>query len=190
MKKRYIYLISFLMFLLPHSGFSRTLSELQKLVHESKARVDIVDVTQKAVVHIQVEKTIRSRTGGQQYNNPFDLFNDQFFGQFFPGLKNQRSFPGQPRQFKVAVQNITPNLAEQYGYSLSTGGVVVTSIFPNSPAARAGLRPGLLILEINRQDISDVNSFETAVSRADVKRGVLMLIGSRQGTQYIMIKDG
>ncbi len=479
MKKRLIYLISFLLLFMSAPVIGKTSPELQKLIQESKARADIVEATQKAVVHIHVEKIIHSRTGGEYYNNPFDLFNQQFFDQFFPGLKNQRQYPGQPREFKqkgagsgsivdndghiltnnhvvgeadrilvrlfdgrefkakivgtdpltdlavikidadnltplrmgdsdeirtgetviaignpfglshtvtmgivsakgrsnmdiadyedfiqtdaainpgnsggplvnlegkiigvntaiftrsggyqgigfsvlinmakkvmdqliekgevsrgwlgvllqdmskdlaealdvgnnkgilvaeitkdspadrgglkrgdvilkmdekliknadqlknevgltspdtkiklevirkgkkkiltvklgtrpaqgyaaaghsdpgnalgLAVKNFTPELAKQYGYSRSVAGVLITNVFPNTAAARAGLRPGLLVLEINQQVIGNVDGFKSAISRADARKGILMLIGSQNGTQYIIIKD-
>ncbi len=480
MNRNFIYLISFLLLLVPAPVSAKTSPELQNLIQESKARADIVEATQKAVVHIHVEKIIRSRTGGQNYNNPFDQFNSQFFDQLFPGLRNQRQFPGQPREFKqegagsgsivdadghiltnnhvvgeadkikvrlfdgrefkakivgtdpltdlavikinadditplqmgdsdeirigetviaignpfglshtvtmgivsakgrsnmdiadyedfiqtdaainpgnsggplinlegkiigvntaiftrtggyqgigfsvpinmakkvmdqlidkgkvsrgwlgvllqdmsadlakalnvegkkgalvaevskdspadrgglergdvilklngkliknadhlknevgltspdtkidlevirkgvkkklsvklgsrpvqgyaaaghtdsgdalgLAVKNFTPELAKQFGYSRSASGVLITNVFPNTVAAKAGLRPGLLILEINQQSISNVSDFEQAVREVDIRKGVLMLIGSQQGTQYIIIKDG
>ncbi len=480
MNRGFIYLISCLLLLMPAPAISKTSPELQKLIQESKARADIVAATQVAVVHIHVEKTIRSKAGGQLYNNPFDQFNNRFFDQLFPGLRNQRQYPGQPREFKqegagsgsivdseghiltnnhvvgeadkikvrlfdgrefdarivgtdpltdlavikidadgittlpmgdsdeirigetviaignpfglshtvtmgivsakgrsnmdiadyedfiqtdaainpgnsggplvnlegkiigvntaiftrtggyqgigfsvpinmakkvmdqlinkgkvsrgwlgillqdmssdlaqalnvdknrgalvaevskdspadrgglrrgdvilklngkliknadhlknevgltspdtkidlevirkgdkkvlsvklgsrpaqgyaaagrtdsgtalgLAVKNFTPELAKQFGYSQSVSGVLITNVFPNSAAARAGLRPGLLVLEINQESINDVNGFEAAVRKVDVRKGVLMLIGSQRGTQYIIIKDG
>ena len=480
MNRGFIFLISFLLLLMPAPVIGKTSPELKKLIQESKARADIVAATQNAVVHIHVEKTIRSRTGGQHYNNPFDQFNDRFFDQLFPGLRNQRPYPGQPREFKqegagsgsivdadghiltnnhvvgeadkikvrlfdgrefkakivgtdpltdlavikidaddltilpmgdsdeirigetviavgnpfglshtvtmgivsakgrsnmdiadyedfiqtdaainpgnsggplvnlegkiigvntaiftrsggyqgigfsvpinmakkvmdqlidkgkvsrgwlgillqdmsadlakaldvdknkgalvaevskdspadrgglergdvilklngkliknadhlknevgltapdtkiqlevirkgdkkilsvklgsrptqgyaaaghsdsgnalgLAVKNFTPELAKQYGYSQSASGVFITNVFPKTPAARTGLRPGMLILEINRRATGNVDDFREAIRSVDTKKGVLMLVGSQQGTQYIIIKDG
>ncbi|MGK5093023.1 DegQ family serine endoprotease [Deltaproteobacteria bacterium TL4] len=75
--------------------------DLQRLMRESKARAEIVSKAQKAVVHIKVEKTIN--TAGQQFefNNPYNLFNDEFFERFFHGrrLPQEHQQPHQ-QQFK------------------------------------------------------------------------------------------
>lgn len=89
----------------------------------------------------------------------------------------------------VIVQNITPDLAKQYGYKRYKGGVIITSIAPNTPAANAGLRPGHLILEINRQPIDDISTFERLISKTDIRQGVLLLVGTQNGAQYIIIKN-
>ncbi len=76
-------------------------SSLQALVEASQARAEIVDKVQKAVVHIKVEKTLNTSRHPSTLNNPYDLFNDEFFDRFFPGMRPDRRprFP-QQRQFK------------------------------------------------------------------------------------------
>jgi len=45
---------------------------------------------------------------------------------------------------------------------------------PFSPAARAGIRPGQVILEVNRREVATVDEFAAAVRRS--RDGVLSLI--------------
>jgi serine protease Do/serine protease DegQ len=51
-------------------------------------------------------------------------------------------------QIGVSAQDLTPAIAEALGVSHSQG-AVVTAVAPRSPAARAGLKPGDLLLEVN-----------------------------------------
>lgn len=88
----------------------------------------------------------------------------------------------------LIVQKLTPELANQYGYQEYRGGVIITNLAPNSPAARAGLRTGHLILEINRQPVNSVSAFEEAVENASLKKGILLLVGTPNGARYLILK--
>ncbi|HBP89184.1 MAG TPA: DegQ family serine endoprotease [Nitrospirales bacterium] len=67
-------------------------------------------------------------------------------------------------------------------------GVVVTKITPNSPAERAGLQPGDVILELNRSPIESVKDFEQLVKRLDDKASVLVLLQRGKGAIFLTIK--
>ena len=70
-------------------------SELEQLIRQSKTRASLVQNFQKAVVHIKMEKILRN-SEGQLLNNPYDLYNEDFFKRFFPGIKPPQSQPQQP----------------------------------------------------------------------------------------------
>ncbi len=57
------------------------------------------------------------------------------------------------------LQAVTPDIAEGLGLKRPTG-ALVTSVTPASPAARAGLRTGDLIVAIDGQVIEDPNAFD------------------------------
>jgi serine protease Do len=63
-------------------------------------------------------------------------------------------------------------------------GVVVTDVDRNSPAARAGLRPGDVLLEIDRQKVTNVGRFKELWSRA---KGRTLLLLYRQGQTIFMV---
>ena len=48
----------------------------------------------------------------------------------------------------------------------ATQGVVITSVRDGSPAADAGLAPGMVIVEVERQDVNTVSEFANDQSRA------------------------
>ena len=52
-------------------------------------------------------------------------------------------------QIGVGIQDITPDLREAFGLENGQFGVLVTSVLDDSPAARAGLRSGDIIVEVD-----------------------------------------
>ncbi len=87
--------------------------------------------------------------------------------------------------FGLSVQDLTPQLAEQLGVD-ETEGVVVSRVARGSPAGEAGLRRGDVILEVDRQAIKDVGSFEERLGATD--KGVLMLIRRGENTLFIAMQ--
>jgi S1-C subfamily serine protease len=57
------------------------------------------------------------------------------------------------------LQAVTPEIAETLGLRLPTG-ALVSSVVPNSPAARAGLKLSDLIVGIDGQSVDDPNAFD------------------------------
>jgi serine protease Do len=63
----------------------------------------------------------------------------------------------------VLIQDITSDLAE--GLNLpNQNGALIGDVEPNSPAEKAGIKSGDVIVGFNGKDITDVNSFQLAVS--------------------------
>ncbi|MFH1853101.1 MAG: DegQ family serine endoprotease [Candidatus Neomarinimicrobiota bacterium] len=81
------------------------------------------------------------------------------------------------------VQNLTRALAERYDIDPKTTGAVITYIERGSPAARAGLRPGDVIIKVGSQDITDAEQFRQ-VSRAGQKDALLLLIKRGESTRF------
>lgn len=64
-------------------------------------------------------------------------------------------------------------------------GVVVKKVSRRSPAARAGIRPGDVILELNREAVRSVGQFSRLYDRAKGK--VLLLIYRSGSTIYLLV---
>ena len=60
-------------------------------------------------------------------------------------------------------------------------GLVVTNVEPGSPAAKAGLLRGDVILEVNQEPVDATEEFRSAVDKAADAKGVVMLLVKRQG---------
>lgn len=76
----------------------------------------------------------------------------------------------------------------QPGQTRDGQGVVVTKINPNSPAERAGVQPGDVILELNRSPIGSVKDFEQLVKRLEAGTSVLVLLQRGKGAIFLTIK--
>ncbi len=59
-------------------------------------------------------------------------------------------------------------------------GVVVTEVDPDSPAANSGLRPGDLVLEVNRVPVANVGKFKEAYVKSQA-RTLLHIIREGRG---------
>jgi len=86
----------------------------------------------------------------------------------------------------MTVQNLTPEIASRYGYKPGSG-VIITKVEPGSPADEAGLQPGDLILEVERQKVKNISSYQKALERADISRGVLLLVQRGSYAIYVVI---
>lgn len=65
----------------------------------------------------------------------------------------------------VSIQEVTQELAQSFGLD-SARGVLVASVEPNGPAAKAGLRSGDVILEFGGQAIAKANDLPRLVASA------------------------
>jgi serine protease Do len=86
----------------------------------------------------------------------------------------------------IQGQNLTPKLARQLN-SRSTHGVVVVGVKPGSPAAKAGLRRGDVIIEANQKSVNNLRDL-TAALKGKKKGGELFLIERRGNTHYVAIE--
>ncbi|HEU5394619.1 MAG TPA: PDZ domain-containing protein, partial [Candidatus Methylomirabilis sp.] len=88
-------------------------------------------------------------------------------------------------RYGFKVQDLTPELREQFGLK-ETGGVVVSELDPEGPAARTGLRAGDVILEVGRQKVRNSKEFAAVVRRA-AERGLLLRVWRDGGSQFVVI---
>ncbi len=86
----------------------------------------------------------------------------------------------------VAVQNITPELIERLLLPSKIYGVIVEDIDEESPAFGI-LKEGDIILEINRQKITNVKEFDKVVSKIKSGSEILLLIYRERASIYITL---
>jgi serine protease Do len=70
--------------------------------------------------------------------------------------------PGRGR-LGVGIESLTPQLADYFG---TKGGALVTSVQPDSPAAKAGLKAGDVITSVNGNEVKDPRELTDAVRSA------------------------
>lgn len=88
----------------------------------------------------------------------------------------------------IEIQEVTADLAKQLGYKETPTGVMISNVQENSPAARAGLREGVVIEKVGTRRVNSVAEFNEAVKKASVENGLAVLVRTPRGAQYIVIK--
>jgi len=87
----------------------------------------------------------------------------------------------------IVLENINPQTRRAFELDDSLKqGVVVTRLDPNSNAAHAGLRPGDVVLEVNRVRVDSPQRFQELYSKS--KNRVLLLVNRRGSTSYLVVK--
>ncbi|MBK1645661.1 serine protease [Thiocapsa imhoffii] len=96
---------------------------------------------------------------------------------------------GQPQrsdELGLTMQDLTPQLAEQFGVMPGVG-VLVTEVQSGSMAAAAGIEAGSLILQVNRSAVGSVGEFQQAVAAARAAGGLLLLVRKDDVQRYVVL---
>lgn len=80
----------------------------------------------------------------------------------------------------IFVQHLTPELAQAMGYPEEFQGALVSQVNEQSPAERAGLKPGDIITQINNTKITQATQVKTTIS--------LLRVGS--DAKITVLRDG
>ena len=64
----------------------------------------------------------------------------------------------------VHIQDLTPEIAKAFNFNQS-GGVLIGDVSPDTPAARAGLKKGDVVVKFNGQSMSDVNDLRLRIAQ-------------------------
>lgn len=86
----------------------------------------------------------------------------------------------------LTVQTITPQLAEQLDVKPGEG-VVVTSVQSGSISAMAGIKPGAVILQVNRKIVKSAEEFRQAVKASSGTERLLLLIQDGSTQRYVAL---
>ena len=89
-------------------------------------------------------------------------------------------------QFGLSMQNLSPELAERFGYKQDQG-VIIKGVEPGSTAALAGLKPGLLIEEVNRQRVHTLQELDTVLRNSKTSKRVLLRVQNGEFSQYVVL---
>ncbi|MDD4102073.1 MAG: Do family serine endopeptidase [Kiritimatiellae bacterium] len=86
-------------------------------------------------------------------------------------------------KYGFRIQELTQDLERRFGYEAEKG-VIISEVVPGSAAEEAGLRPGMLIMEANRLEVSSVKRFEEAMKKG--KDGSLLLrVKTERGAVFV-----
>jgi serine protease Do len=96
--------------------------------------------------------------------------------------------PDPSARLGLSVRNLTPEIAAENGYPAQEKGVVIADVAPGSAADREGLKPGMLVLRVNRTDVTDVEDFQAAVRKAGDERVVSMRVKTPEGAMFVFLR--
>ena len=98
--------------------------------------------------------------------------------------------PGAPAEIKdlgIQVADLTPETAQRYGYEEGQG-VLITDVDPAGLAAKAGMEPGMLILQVGGKKVRNVAEFKEVLQGADLARGIPMLVRAGDRQLFVLLK--
>jgi serine protease Do len=84
----------------------------------------------------------------------------------------------------IAVTPLTPSRAAELGLRRGTQGVLIDQVDPNGPAAQAGIQPGDVIQEVNRQPVRSPSDVAAALARSGNHTPILLI---NRGGQTIFV---
>ncbi len=89
--------------------------------------------------------------------------------------------------FGLGVQPLTPALRERLGVDVEEG-VVISEIDPTGPSAEAGLQPGDVVLEVDREPVRSVEEFSARLNDAGAR--ALLLIQRHEASMFVSVQRG
>ena len=89
----------------------------------------------------------------------------------------------------VSIQPLTPELARSFG-SKDAKGVLINEVMTDSPAAKAGLKPGDILLEFDGRPLDGPGDLQRAVGLFSPDRSAKVKIWRDQGEKTLEIKVG
>jgi serine protease Do len=84
--------------------------------------------------------------------------------------------PEEVTGFGVSLEPLSPALQRQLRVPEGRGGAVIAEVEPRSAAARAGLRPGDVILEVNRTPVTSLNEVTRLLQRVQSGEVAMLLL--------------
>jgi serine protease Do len=97
-----------------------------------------------------------------------------------------RSAPRDGTGFGMGVEPLTADRARQLG--VDAAGVIVTSVQPSGRAADAGLRPGDVIVEVDRKPVASVDALSAALKNGDGP--ALLLVRRGEASIFLTLRRG
>jgi serine protease Do len=89
----------------------------------------------------------------------------------------------------VMIQQVTPDLAENFGLDRPIG-ALVGQVVPDSPADKAGLKAGDVIIEYNGREVSQMSMLPAMVASTSVGENAKLVLIRNGKKQNITVKIG
>lgn len=148
--------------------------EVLEDVADLRNRVALISPNSKAMLLVfrdGREKKIQVTIGHQ----PSD-FNKQ------ASIKGVKSL----EEYGLTMQELTKELAERFDYEVDSG-LIVSNVEQGSPAAKAGMKPGQLVEEVNKIPVSSLSDLNKVLSETSESEKILLRVRSGNYATYIVL---
>ena len=105
-----------------------------------------------------------------------------------PNRKDSHPSSWTAEEMGVEVTDLTSDQASQVG--VKSGGVLIANVEADKPGAEAGLKPGMVVLKVDRTPVKNVDEFKAAMKDQSVKNKVLLHVQVEPGqTAFFVVKE-
>lgn len=89
----------------------------------------------------------------------------------------------------LTLSKLTPRLREQFSLKAETKGVVVTAVATDGPAAKKGILPGNVIVEVSQEEVSTIADVISMIktARDAGRKSVLLLLEGQRGLWFVAL---
>ena len=89
----------------------------------------------------------------------------------------------------VSIQGVTPDLAKNFGLSEAKG-ALVSEVLPGSPAAKAGIKSGDVIIDFDGKEVEDQTALRNIVAQTPVGKAVKVKVVRDKKTKTVKVNIG
>lgn len=94
----------------------------------------------------------------------------------------------QNREWGMLATDLTPEAARRLGLKVEKG-VLVVHVDPGRPAAQAGLREGMIIVEVGGKPVASVSEFREAIRGFSLAEGIPIGVETRDGRKDLVVRQ-
>ena len=146
------------------------------------AAADVGKTVEVKVIRDGEEKVLKVKLGKRDEENLARLEGRP--GRSVPDAEAMEAFAG------IRVQGLTDEVAARYGYE-GENGVIVAAVERRSPAAKAQIRVGTLIQEIEGVEISNLKDYRERTKAVKDKAKILLYVRqpNNRGAAYVTLEN-
>jgi Do/DeqQ family serine protease len=89
-------------------------------------------------------------------------------------------------EYGLTMQELTKELAERFDYEANSG-LIVSNVEQGSPAAKAGIKPGQLVEEVQQRPVSSLSDLTKILNESSESGKILLRVRSGNYARYIVL---
>jgi len=151
----------------------------QKILNGSALQVQVSEMTPGTKVALGILRNGQPQTVNVtlgEYHKPGEM------------ASNDNSSGPNSGKLGLAVGDLTAQEREQLNIPASVHGVAIESVRPGSPADEAGLQPGDVIVEVDRQPAASASQFVNEVHQNPDGKDLLLLVWAKGNESFITVR--